>query len=214
MFDRRARDLCRPAFERAGGALARRRVSALSVTTTGWLLGVGACVAVGLRWWVLALVGWWANRLFDGLDGALARRVGATDLGGYLDVLADFSIYSGFVVALAVAEPSTRLAGVVLLGTYYLSGAALLTASALLERRGVGDVGDRSLTFLGGLAEGLETVLAYSVILVVPSIASSVEWIFAAMVLVTAVQRVAWVRRALTRARPLMSVATEHGIAR
>jgi len=199
MFDRRARELCRPVLDGAGSRLAHLGVRANTLTGVGWLVGVGACVAVSQRQWMIALVAWLANRVIDGLDGALARQRGVTDLGGYLDLLADFSIYAGFVVALALAEPTTRAAAVVLLFSYYLSGTVLLAGSALLDRRGVARGDDRSINFLGGLAEGLETMVAYIVILVVPSRATWVEWAFAAMVFVTALQRVDGVRRALRR---------------
>ena len=208
MFDRRARELCRPVLDGAGEGLARLGVGANAVTAAGWLVGAGACVALGFRWWAAALVLWLGNRTLDGLDGALARRRGVSDFGGYLDLLADFSVYAGFVVALAVAEPATRLSGAVLLLSYYLSGTALLAAAALLERRGAGRFDERSISFLGGLAEGLETIVAYSVILIVPSVASLVEWIFAAMVLVTALQRVTWARRAL-RVGPVPALEPE-----
>jgi len=202
VFDRRARELCRPVLDTAGEQLAHLGVRANPLTGLGWTIGVVACVAVGFRWWLLALVAWLVNRLIDGLDGALARRVGATDFGGYLDLVADFSVYAGFVVALAIAEPSTRIVSVVLLFAYYLSGTALLAASAMLERRGIERGDERSVRFLGGLAEGLETMLAYVIIVVVPSIAVWVEWIFAVMVLITAAQRVIWSRRALSRVTP------------
>lgn len=201
MFDRRARELCRPALDTAGEHLAHLGVRANPLTGLGWTIGVVACVAVGLKLWPLALVAWLVNRLIDGLDGALARRVGATDFGGYLDLVADFSIYAGFIVALAIAEPSARIASVVLLFAYYISGTALLAASALLDRRGIERGDDRSVRFLGGLAEGLETLLAYVIIVIVPSLAVWVEWIFAVMVLVTAAQRVNWARRALSGGR-------------
>jgi phosphatidylglycerophosphate synthase len=197
MFDRRARELCRPVLDGAGGRLARLGVRANALTAVGWLVGVGACVAVSQRQWMMALVAWMANRVIDGLDGALARRRGVTELGGYLDLLADFSVSAGFVVALALAEPTTRAAAVVLLFSYYLSGTALLAGSALLDRRGVARGDDRSINFLGGLAEGLETMVAYVVILIVPSRVTWVEWTFAAMVFVTALQRIDGVRRAL-----------------
>ena len=66
---------------------------------------MGACVAVAAHLWWLALVLWLVNRLFDGLAGATARASGATDLGGCLDIVADFSIYYGFVLAGAIAVP-------------------------------------------------------------------------------------------------------------
>jgi len=197
MFDRRARELCKPALDVVGERLARVGIRANPLTGFGWVVGAGACVAVGFRLWIIALVAWLLNRAIDGLDGALARRLGATDLGGYFDLLSDFSIYSGFILALAIAVPGARVASAVLLFSYYLSGTALLGVSAILDRRGIGLGDDRSLRFLGGLAEGLETMVAYVIILVLPAQAVVVEWIFAAMVLITVLQRITWARRAL-----------------
>lgn len=197
MFDRRVRSLTRPIVDSASKRLAQWGIRAGQVTALGWAFGILACVAVGFRLWVPALVAWLLNRVLDALDGAVARHSRATDVGGFLDLMADFSIYAGFVVALALAIPGARLASVVLLFTYYLSGTALLAASGLLDRRGAPGRDERSIRFTGGLAEGLETVIAYALILIVPSWAARVEWVFAAMVFVTAVQRVLWARRTL-----------------
>ena len=79
------------------------------------------------------------NRLLDGLDGALARCSAASDMGGFLDIVADFSIYGGFLVALAFAVPGARVALVVLIFAYYVSGTALLALSSIEERRAVTD---------------------------------------------------------------------------
>lgn len=212
VLDRRIRTLSRPILDGVGRSLVRGGVSAAAVTSTGWLIGVGACVAVGLRLWVVALVAWLFNRVLDGVDGAVARQEGATDRGGYLDLMADFSIYSGFVVAVAVAVPAARLASLVLLFTYYLSGAALLAATGLMDRAGYPRADERSIRFLGGLAEGAETTVAYVLITVWPTRAALIEWIFAAMVLVTAVQRVLWATRALAlpRGREVASSRQSH----
>lgn len=180
-----------------GTRLVRWGVRANQLTAIGWLVGVGACVAVGFRLWMLALASWLLNRLFDGLDGAVARRRGASEFGAYFDLVADFSIYAGFVGALALTRPDTRVASVVLLCTYYVSAVALLGGAALLDRRNVVRGDDRGVRFLGGLAEGFETIVAYGVILLAPSRAVEVEWIFAVMVLVTALQRLQYVRHAL-----------------
>jgi phosphatidylglycerophosphate synthase len=82
-----------------------------AVTAVGLAVGVGACVAAGLAVWPLALGLWLVNRVLDGLDGALARvGGGGTDLGGFLDFLADFVVYGGFVVGVAIAVPDARIA--------------------------------------------------------------------------------------------------------
>lgn len=155
-------------------------------------VGLGACAAAGVGWWYLALALWWANRLLDGLDGPLARVAGATDRGGFLDIVADFTVYGGFVVGVAVAVPEARLACVVLFATYYVSGVAFLAWSSAAERRGRDHGDDRSLHFVSGIAEGAETIVAYTLFCLFPQYAATIAWVFAALVGVTAVQRVVW----------------------
>lgn len=155
------------------------------------MVGVGACLAAGLGLWRIALILWLSNRLLDGLDGSVARRRGATDLGGFLDLVADFSIYAGFVLGVAVAVPDARVAVAALLTSYYVSGCALLALSALMEKRRLDERGDdRSIRFVGGLAEGTETVIAYVALCLFPAHAPLVAWLFTAAVAVTALQRV------------------------
>lgn len=202
MLDRRVRAAARPLLDYVGERLATRGVRANHVTFAGWTIGVAACVAAANRDWALALLLWLVNRLFDGLDGALARQVGATNLGGYLDLVADFSIYAGFIAGVALALPSTRLAGLFLLVTYYLSATALLAGSSLIDRLGVAREDERSLRFLGGLAEGLETTVAYVLITVLPAYAATIEWIFSLMVLITAGQRVLFTTDVLRTGSP------------
>ena len=49
------------------------------------------------------------NRLLDGLDGAVARAAGGTDLGGFLDITMDFLIYSAIPFAFALSDPEMPL---------------------------------------------------------------------------------------------------------
>ncbi|MEO8696779.1 MAG: CDP-alcohol phosphatidyltransferase family protein [Acidimicrobiales bacterium] len=195
MFDGRLR----ATFNRPLNAMARRAagrgVRAWQVTLVGFGFGVGACVAIGFdrRWWALGL--WLLNRAADGLDGALARRVGATELGGFFDIVADFAVYGGFVVALAIANADARLAAVVLLGTYYISGAALLAWSSIAERHGHRRGDNRSFHFVGGLAEGAETIVVYALVCVWPAATVEILWAFSGAVGFTALQRVVFVWR-------------------
>lgn len=191
MLDDRARRAVAPALNAVAARLDAIGVPPLAVTITGWLVGIGACVSAGLGAWTLALILWLANRVLDGLDGPLARRRGATELGGFLDIVADFSIYAGFIVGVAVQVPSARLAALVLLSAYYVSGTAFLALSSLLERRGANEQDSRSLRFVGGLAEGTETVIVYVLFCSLPAHAELIAWIWSGAVAITAVQRVA-----------------------
>lgn len=198
MIDAALRRRLAPPLEGAGRVLHRAGVHPGWLTGAGWVAGVGACLAAGTRRWDLALGLWLANRALDGLDGPVARAgAGPTVRGGFADIVADFSVYGGFVVAVAVAEPAARLACGVLLLAYYVSGTAFLALSSLLEKRaaagGAGPAGGgdgRSLRFVGGLAEGAETVVVYVALCLFPGRAAAIAWVFAAAVAVTAVQRV------------------------
>jgi phosphatidylglycerophosphate synthase len=173
------------------------------LTALGLLLGLAAAVAVAAHWWLLGGALWLLSRLPDGIDGVLARETDTVgDLGGYLDLVADFLAYGAFVVGVGVALPDARVACLVLLLAYYINGIAFLAMSAIAERRAqVIDPGERSLQFVGGLTEGFETILAHTVFAVVGAVAADrvvvAVWVFVGMVAVTVVQRVAFAVRVL-----------------
>jgi phosphatidylserine synthase len=200
VLDARLRRQIAPATTRLAQPLAHAGIPAWAVTLAGLAVGLAACVAAGLGawWWALGL--WLANRALDGLDGAVARLCGPTDLGGYLDLMADLVVYAGFAAAVAVAVPDARLAVAFLLGAYYVNLGAWLALSSLAERRAITLGDERSLRFATGLAEGAETIVAYALIAVLPAHAGTIAWVFGALVALSAVQRVLLAARLLHRA--------------
>jgi phosphatidylglycerophosphate synthase len=191
MLDARLRALAAPVLDRAGRRIAATGLPPTALTAAGWAAGAGACAATALRAWPVAVGLWLANRLLDGLDGPTARAAGsATEAGGFLDIVADFSVYAGVILGLAIAEPTARLACVALLAAYYISGTAFLALSSLAERRRqrLGD--ERSLRFVGGLAEGTETIAVYILLFLLPGQAVVIVWAFTAAVAITAAQRI------------------------
>jgi phosphatidylglycerophosphate synthase len=210
VLDAQLRRAMAPSLASAGRALAGLGVRAGWLTAGGFVAGAGACVAVATRTWPLALALWFANRALDGLDGPVARAQGSTELGGLFDIMADFAVYGGFVVGVAVAVPDARLACVVLLFCYYVSGTALLALSSLLARREGSSDEQRSLSFAGGLAEGAETIVVYTLFCLLPGSAQPIAWGFAAAVGVTALQRVVFGVRLLRPGRRNNSTTTEH----
>ena len=190
MFDAVIRPRVAPATDRLARLLAQRGVSANQVTAVAFGAGVGACIAVAVGAWPVALALWLASRVLDGLDGAVARLGSPTERGGFLDLVGDFAVYSGFVVAVAISVPEARLGCVVLLATYYLSGTAFLAFSSLAERRRLAVGDERSLRFVGGLAEGFETIVTYTAICLLPGRTTTIVWGFAMLVAITATQRI------------------------
>lgn len=202
MLDARLRPLVRPLLDGVAHRLAGWGIWPLAVTAVSFAAGVGAAVSAALAAWTTALVLWVVSWVLDGVDGPLAHATGGTsELGGFLDIVSDFAVYGGFVVGVAIAVPEARLACAALLLAYYVSGTAFLALSSLLERRGSPEQAERSLRFVGGVAEGTETFIAYVAFCLLPAQAVWIAWVFAAAVGVTALQRT-WVAVRLLREAP------------
>ncbi|ROO51986.1 phosphatidylserine synthase [Micromonospora sp. Llam0] len=199
MIDARLRPVLAGPLDRLAAGLDRPWITPGRLTAAGLALGLAASVAAaaGLWWWALA--GWLLSRLADGLDGPLARRRDtASPLGGFLDIVADFTVYGAFVAGVAVGVDGSATPFLVLLVAYYVNGAALLAYSSIAERLGRDRGDERSLHFLGGLAEGAETVAVHSLFCLFPGVAGPIAWVWAAVVAVTAGQRVVYAVRTLS----------------
>ncbi len=207
MLDPVARRVLQRPLEAAAAAVDRPWVTPDRLTVLGLAAGLAGAGAAGLRWWALALVLWLLSRALDGVDGPLARRrrhAGAPgtsgDAGGFLDITADFTVYGAFVLGVGVgvrADGGSLLPFLAVLLAYYVNGAAFLAFSSIAERTGRQIDDGRSLSFLGGLAEGTETVLVHALWCVLPGVAEQVAWGWAAVVALSAGQRVVGGHRAL-----------------
>ncbi len=161
-------------------------------------LGVGLLSAGAIVYheFGIALILWLLNRVLDGLDGVVARaHHKQSDFGGYLDLLLDFVVYLAIPVALLVALPTNAnlWAGITLLSIYVLNLLSWTTLSAIIEKHQIQTV-DRLTTMEmpTGLIEGAETILFYSLFLLLPGYIVYLFWAMAALILVTAGQRVWW----------------------
>ncbi|NNF54120.1 MAG: CDP-alcohol phosphatidyltransferase family protein [Acidimicrobiales bacterium] len=198
MLDSAIRSRIERPLDKLGAQLSARGISPAVITFVGLALGILCCAAIVTEHWTAALVLWLGNRAADGLDGPVARNGthGPSDFGGFVDILADFAIYGGVLVAVGYAIPDARLAALAVLCTYYLNGSAFLAWSSLAEKRAQGG-GERSLQFPAGLAEGTETIVAYVILLLWSPQAAQILWVWAAIVGVTVIQRVVFVGRNL-----------------
>lgn len=200
MFDARLRPLIDPPLNRAGAKLARLGVSADVVTATGFVFGLGAMTAIAAGFTLTGLVLLLLNRLGDGLDGAVAREAGLTDLGGFLDIVLDFIIYSGLVFAFACADPAANaLAAAFLIFSFIGTGCSFLAYAVMAERRGLSTSlrGRKSLYYIGGLTEGTETILVLVAFCLFPGAFAPIAVVFGVLCWLTTAGRVAAARDAL-----------------
>ncbi|GAB3252200.1 CDP-alcohol phosphatidyltransferase family protein [Alteromonas gracilis] len=202
MFDAALRRRLDGPLAAAAGALDRPGITPDRLTLLGLALGLASAVLAAGQWWGWALATWLLSRAADGLDGPLARRRAGqghdATAGGFLDITADFLVYGSTVLGVAIGSTGA-LEGPVPLGewlpfagvllAYYVNGTAFLAFSSIAERSGHRLDDGRSLSFLGGLAEGAETIAVHAVWLLLPAYAPQVATVWAVVVGVSAVHR-------------------------
>lgn len=193
MLDRHIRPLIDPPLNRLGGQIARRGISANTISLAGLGFGLAAAGAIVAQLFALAVLLILASRLADGLDGAVARAQGVTDFGGYLDIVCDYVFYAAVPLAFVILDPQANgVAGAFLLLSFYVNGGSFLGFAILAEKKQMrSDAhGVKSLYFTGGLLEGTETILFFLALCLLPFWFAPLAWGFGALCLVTALARV------------------------
>lgn len=197
MFDGWARRQIDPLLDAGGRALARAGMTPNTVTLGAFAVGVAAAAAIAAGWYWLGLALILISRIGDGLDGAVAKVAGKSDLGGYLDIVLDFTFYGLIPLAFVVHDPAANgLAGAVLLAAFYANGASFLAYALMADRRGMitEQRGEKSLFFTTGLAEATETIAVFVAFCIWPDWFAPIAYGFAAVTAYTTLSRLvlAW----------------------
>jgi phosphatidylglycerophosphate synthase len=179
------------------------RVHPIVISLVGLVLSLGAAVAASQRLAVVAVIAWIAGRIADGLDGLVARSSGReTDVGGLLDFTFDAIGYATIPVGVAFGV-DTRAGWIVtalLLAAFYLNSVSLGYVAALLEKRGLDAATQRRATSAvlpRGVIEGTETIVLFTLALAFIDQSPWIWSVMAALVLVTALERLRWATKAL-----------------
>ena len=167
------------------------------MTILGFVFGIFMCLSIFFQLYLFALVLLILNRLCDGLDGVMARLTTPTPLGGYLDIVFDFTIYSGFVLAFGLSNSSYTTISMLLLFFYIGTGTTFLAKAAIrpqLEKISkktelIEDL-PKSFYYTSGLVEGAETIIFMVLCLLLPSFFVFISVIFGILCLVTFISRI------------------------
>jgi phosphatidylglycerophosphate synthase len=191
MFDAKLRPLIDPPLNRLGSALARRGVTANAITFLGLALGLAGAAAISGGYFSAGLGLILANRLLDGLDGAVARANGLTALGGYFDIVADFAFYVSVPLGFGLVDPANTQAALVLVASFVLTGVSFLAYAVIAAERGARTDahGRKSFFYSTGLAEGGETIAVFIAFALFPAWFVPMAYAYAALCVLTVFQR-------------------------
>ena len=195
MLDRQTTALIRPGIDAVARQLVRLGIGADALSFIGLAVGWIAALAIALQWAATAAALILISRLFDGLDGAVARLTQPTDRGGFLDISLDFLFYPSIPLAFAIANPSRNaLAAAVLLAAFVGTGTCFLAFAVVAAKRGLTSAAypNKSFYFLGGLTEATETLAFFLAMCTWPRLFPTFAFVFAAMCAVTIATRLWW----------------------
>ncbi|MBU2880111.1 MULTISPECIES: CDP-alcohol phosphatidyltransferase family protein [Alteromonadaceae] len=170
-------------------------ITADSVTFVGFIVGMLAIPAIMFEHYYVALSLILLNRLGDGLDGAIARETAPSDAGGFLDITLDFIFYSAIVFAFVCVNPlENAIAGSFLMLSFMATGGSFLAFAIMASKHGIDSPNypQKSLHYMGGLAEGFETILVLCLFCLLPTHFVLIASVFAVICWLTAIIRI-WV---------------------
>src|SRR5947209_48843 len=141
------------------------------ITLVAFVCGLLSCVAaMNPIYKPTSVYLWLANRFLDCLDGSLARsRNAATDLGGFIDLLSDFIVYSLLPIAICLGQDFSSVdwtALALLEASFHVNNFVLFYSAAVAATRK--DTELTSVTMRPALIEGFESGLIFTAMLVWP----------------------------------------------
>ncbi|EFV40709.1 CDP-alcohol phosphatidyltransferase family protein [Hafnia paralvei] len=193
MFDRYLHPRVKPLLNRIAATIDRPEVTPDRISLVGFLIGALALPFLAMQWYFAALLMIVINRLFDGLDGALARRRDLSDAGGFLDIALDFLFYALVPFGFVLASPTLNaVAGAWLLFAFIGTGSSFLAFAAVADKYKLEnlDYPHKSFYYLGGLTEGAETILVFVLFCLFPAYFPLLAWLFGALCWFTTLTRV------------------------
>jgi archaetidylinositol phosphate synthase len=178
-------------------ALARALVRAGVAPNTLTYVALAAGVAAGDLFYLgrhrLAFAVLLVSGLCDAVDGRVARLgPGATPWGGVLDLTADRIVEVAVLLGIALPHRQLHRPALVLAGTWYVNLCVFLAVGAASTARR-----DKLIAYPPGLLERSEGLLFAFAVVVRPRFAAAATYLYAALGVVTAAQRLWYARRAL-----------------
>ena len=193
MFDKTLLSLTKPVISQLAIIAIKVGLSANSASIIGFILGVTAACLVSLGYFFFALIFFILNRIFDGIDGAIAREQNPTHLGAFLDIIFDFIVYSSIPFAFAVYEHEYSFVACFLIFSFIGTGSTFLAYGIIytqISNKNGKLIGEKGFYYHVGLIGGSETIFFISLILLFPSLFSPIGILFGSLCWLTTISRI------------------------
>ena len=199
MLDQKFNLFFRPVLTKFATILLKHQISPNQITLFSFILGIFCFIFLSLGFIYIALLFFIFNRIFDGVDGALARLKEPTDLGGFYDIISDFLIYALLPFGFILFDNNNFLSMSLLLTSFIGTCSTFLTTAWIFEKKKIKieQLSKKSFFYSEGLIEGTETIILFIFMFLFYEVANFIAWIFAILCFITSIIRIIKVSKIL-----------------
>lgn len=163
------------------------------VTCIALIVGILASVMYYFNNILAAVILLWFSGFLDAVDGAMARKMNLiTKSGTLLDICFDRVVELTFIIVFALKHQDSTFAFLCLTCAIVLSMSVFLTSGMLMTNNG-----KKSFHYQAGLMERTEGFIMFTIMMILNSFMKEIAFIYAGLVLFTAIQRLIEATKAL-----------------
>jgi phosphatidylglycerophosphate synthase len=159
------------------------------------MVGLSAALSISLNYYAIGFILILINRIFDGLDGIVARETQTSDKGAFLDISLDFVFYAMIPMSFAINDPDNNsLAAIYLIVSFVGTGSSFLAFSLVAERRNLKSMvfPKKGIYYLESFMEGGETIFFFLLMCLIPSFFPIIAYVFTLLCTITWLARL-WI---------------------
>jgi len=193
MLDTHCRKYLDKYFDMTSDCLINLKFKPTQITCIALVTGILASIIYYFDNIFIAIILLWFSGFLDAVDGTMARKANSiTKTGTLLDICFDRVVELVFIIMCALKHQDSTFALLCLTSAIVLSMSVFLTSGMLLENKG-----KKSFHYQAGLMERTEGFIMFTLMMFLNSYMKEIAFIYAGLVLFTAVQRLIEAIRAL-----------------
>ena len=199
MIDAKLNIFLRPYLRFLAKIIIKLNISANIITFLGFFLGLCCFYSIINFYFMGAFLFLVLNRFCDGLDGAVARLLGPTDIGAFYDITLDFIFYSLFPIAFIFVDIKNAYAICFLLLSFVSTQTTFLASAWIIEKNKilVSTKQKKSFFYIGGITEGFETIICFILMLLFYESLELIVYIFGILCWTTSISRLIFIKKLL-----------------
>ena len=199
MIDAQINKIIKPALVVFAKKLLKYNLSPNFITFTGFFFGLFCFYFIVKELFFYAAIFLFLNRFCDGLDGALARLIGETDIGAFYDILSDFLFYFIFPLSFIFLDLKNTYSICFLLLSFVATQTTFLATAWLVEKNklSISDGQKKSFFYTGGVTEGFETIICFVMMLLFYEFINYIAYIFGILCWFTSLIRILFIKNLL-----------------